>query len=208
MNVAIFDSGAGNVLSLQRAFEAEGATVEVEPNAYLLLTADALVLPGGGVFAAAAKQLERARTILRSALDDGFPALGIGVGMQLLFDRSADQEGTGIGVIPGEVRRLRTRRVPHLGWNTVEAMPDDPLFTAIAAFSAYFANSCIGVPVDGGDEVAWTLHEHVRFAAAVRRANVWGVQFHPEKSGAAGLRLLRNFLAHAAAARATRRRRR
>jgi glutamine amidotransferase len=114
--------------------------------------------------------------------------------MQLLFERSEEGDGSGLSVIAGNIRKLRGRRVPHMGWNDVEMM-DDPLFADIPELMAYYANSYIAVPSDQSEVIGWSRYGSERFAAAVRRDNVWGVQFHPEKSGRPGLRLLHNFLA-------------
>jgi glutamine amidotransferase len=116
--------------------------------------------------------------------------------MQLLFEASEEGAGNGIGVLGGTIRRLHGRRVPHMGWNDVDMM-DDPLFAGMDRFIAYYANSFIAVPADESDVIAWTRYGGQRFPAAVRRDSVWGVQFHPEKSGAPGLELLRNFVAQA-----------
>jgi glutamine amidotransferase len=158
------------------------------------LSADAIVLPGVGNFGAAAARLAPARDSLRAALEDGTPCLGICLGMQLLFDASEEAGGRGIGAIPGHVRRLLAARVPHMGWNGVEAA-GDPLFEDTGDLVAYYANSFVCEPEDPDTVIAWTEYDGERWPAAVRRGRTLGVQFHPEKSGAPGLRLLRNFLA-------------
>ena len=120
-----------------------------------------------------------------------FRSLGICLGMQLLFDASEEGEGEGLGVFPGRVTRLRSRRVPHIGWNGVEQgapLPQAPLDTV------YYAHSFACRAEQLGSVVGWTTHEEDRFPAAVRRGKVLGVQFHPEKSSAAGVRFVRAFL--------------
>jgi len=193
VKIVVFDSRVGNLHSLAKALEAGGATVRIEPDPARLLDGDALVLPGVGSFGAAAARLAPAAADLRAALLDGFPALGICLGMQLLTEASDEGPGAGLGVVPGRVRRLRAPRVPHMGWNAVDAGAD-PLFDGTTPLVAYYANSYVVEPADPRSVIAWTEYEGERFPAAVRARNAWGVQFHPEKSGAPGLRLIRNFL--------------
>ncbi|MGH7507445.1 MAG: imidazole glycerol phosphate synthase subunit HisH [Longimicrobiales bacterium] len=198
MDVALFDYGTGNLHSLTKAIERAGHRVHIESEADRILKADALVLPGVGAFGAAAALLGPAASRIRAALDRGFPCLGICLGMQLLFDTSDEGGGTGLGAIPGKVRRLRARRVPHMGWNAVEPADSDPLFDRTREPVVYFANSYVAEPEDPETIIAWTTYGDDRFPAAVRRFRTWGVQFHPEKSDVAGLRILSNFLAQAA----------
>jgi len=194
VNVALFDYGAGNLHSLGKALEAEGARVTVTADWDQALALDALVLPGVGAFGAAAAALPRDRSPIRRALEGGLPCLGICLGMQLLFDTSEESAGDGIGLVPGRVRRLRATVVPQMGWNDVETS-DDPLFGAVDPLVAYFANSFVCEPADPGDAIAWSEYEGIRFAAAVRSRRTWGVQFHPEKSSERGRRLLANWTA-------------
>lgn len=193
MNVVLFDTRVGNLHSLAKALEAGGARVRIEPDPARLLDGDALVLPGVGSFGAAAARLAPAADRLRDALLDGFPSLGICLGMQLLADASDEGPGAALGVVPGRVRRLRATRVPHMGWNAVEGRAD-LLFDGTGPLVVYYANSFVVEPADPGHVIGWTSYEGERFPAAIRAANTWGVQFHPEKSGAPGLRLIRNFL--------------
>jgi imidazole glycerol-phosphate synthase subunit HisH len=194
MKVALADFGTGNLHSLARALEAGGADVAVTRDSAGLLDADAIVLPGVGAFGAAAHWLAATGDALRTAVRRGRPCLGICLGMQLLFDSSEEGPGTGLGVMAGRVRRLRAPRLPHMGWNEVD-MAGDPLFHGLDELVVYYANSYIAEPSRGSDVIAWTRYGDDRFPAAVRRDSVWGVQFHPEKSGTAGLALIRNFLA-------------
>jgi glutamine amidotransferase len=196
MKIALFDTRVGNLHSLAKALEAGGAEVRIEPDPTKLLDADALVIPGVGAFDAAAERLASAAPELRAALRDGFPALGICLGLQLLFESSEEGTQRGLAVLPGRVRRLRARRVPHMGWNAVEA-GDDPIFRGADDLVAYYAHSFVAEPADPACVVAWTEYEGDRFPAAVRCARAIGVQFHPEKSGEAGLRVIRNFLEEA-----------
>jgi imidazole glycerol-phosphate synthase subunit HisH len=180
MDIALLDYGTGNLHSLAKALEAGGATVRLETDPAAALAADALVLPGVGSFAAAVDRIADAADSVRDALAAGMPCLGICLGMQLLYGASDEGSGAGLGVLDGRVRRLAAPRVPHMGWNA--ALPvGDPLFDGADAPLVYYAN-------------AWTDYAGDRFPAAVRRGATWGVQFHPEKSGGAGLRILANWL--------------
>jgi glutamine amidotransferase len=193
MRVAVLDYGVGNLHSLTKALEVAGARVQVVREGRAALFADALVLPGVGAFGSAASVLGEWAGELRAALASGFPCLGICLGMQLLFDESEEGEGRGLGAIPGGVVRLRAPVVPHMGWNRVEC-EGDPLFGAAESLVAYFAHSFVCEPRDPACVSAWVEYGGVRFTAAVRSGNVFGVQFHPEKSSRAGLELLRRFL--------------
>jgi glutamine amidotransferase len=197
VNVALFDYGVGNLHSLGKALQAEGAAVSVTDDWERALAGDALVLPGVGSFGAAAASLPEDLNAIREALAHGFPCLGICLGMQLLFEKSEEAEGRGIGALAGRVRRLRAPVVPQMGWNDVEVAEEDPLLLGLDDLVAYYANSFVCEPADTAQVVAWSEYEEERFAAVVRRARTWGVQFHPEKSSTAGRTLLRNFLSEA-----------
>jgi glutamine amidotransferase len=194
MNVTIFDYGAGNLHSLAKALEGSGVQVRVEPDPALAVETDVLVLPGVGAFGSAVERLAPGRDAMRAAILGGLPTIGICLGMQLLFDGSEEGGGRGLEVIPGQVTRLRAVRVPQIGWNSVEAVADDPLFGESRLRMAYYANSYVCRPVDPGVVSAWTEHEGDRFAAAVRVGRAVGVQFHPEKSSTGGVQFLRAFL--------------
>lgn len=198
VDVAILDYGCGNLHSLAKALRCGGAEPRIVDDAAAATTARAVVLPGVGAFGAAAERLGPGSEALRDALARGLPCLGICLGMQLLFGTSDEGEGGGLAALAGNVRRLRASRLPHMGWNDVVPERRDPLLAGVEPLVAYFAHSFAAAPADAGDVVAWTTHDGDRFPAVVRRGNAWGVQFHPEKSGVAGLRLLRNFLELAA----------
>lgn len=193
MRVTVFDYGAGNLHSLVKALEGPARTIHVESNPVAAVDTDVLVLPGVGAFASAAARLAPGLTAMRNALNAGLPCIGICLGMQLLFDRSAEGAGRGLGVIPGGVRRLSARRVPQIGWNFIDDSTDR-LFGPPALHTVYYANSYVCTPQDPGSVVAWTTHERDRFPAVVRTHRVLGVQFHPEKSSAPGVRMLHDFL--------------
>lgn len=183
--IAVFDYGAGNLHSLLKAIAREDRNISVETDLSAAIRTDLLVLPGVGAFGPAAQAMQSARSSLASALEDGFPCLGICLGMQLLFDASEEGPGEGIGFIAGDVTRLRTQTVPHMGWNDIEwragfAAQSNQLQTA------YFANAYICQPEDESAVLASTIHQDTTFASVVRRANTVGVQFHPEKSSSDG----------------------
>lgn len=184
--LAIFDYGAGNLHSLLKAISNDNRQISVETDIRAATKADVLVLPGVGAFGAAADAMRDQQCYLRSALSDGLPCLGICLGMQLLFDASEEADGKGIGLIAGEVTRLRTSKVPHMGWNDVEWRDTEARERNGQLQTAYFANAFVCEPDDESSILAWTTHEDARFASVVRRANTIGVQFHPEKSSSAG----------------------
>jgi glutamine amidotransferase len=195
MDVAILDYGTGNLHSLAKGLHAGGASVRIVEEIGDGLEARALVLPGVGAFGAAAGRLERSAEAIRRAVDRGLPLLGICLGMQLLFESSEEGPGAGLGLLRGHVRRLHAPIVPHMGWNDVTPGGPDPLFPDGEALVGYYAHSFATDPALPAEVTAWTEYGADRFPAAVRRGSACGVQFHPEKSGAAGLRLLRRFLA-------------
>ena len=186
MRVTLFDYGAGNLHSLAKALVVDDAEVRITADPRAALDTDVLVLPGVGGFGPAAERLAPGREEMASALERGLPAVGVCLGMQLLFDRSDEGPGRGLGYFPGRVTRLDARRVPHMGWNQVDG--------TLALDAAYFAHSYVCRADDPGDVVGWTTHEGDRFPSAVRRGRVLGVQFHPEKSSRPGLGVLRRFV--------------
>jgi len=192
--LAIFDYGAGNLHSLVKAISTDDRVISIETDLRTAMKADLLVLPGVGAFGAAANGMRNAQADLGSALGDGLPCLGICLGMQLLFDASEESPGRGIGFIPGKVTRLRTSKVPHMGWNDVEwrgtgdgeARAIRNGQAASTLDTAYFANAYVCEPDVESPVLAWTTHEDAKFASVVRSANTVGVQFHPEKSSRTG----------------------
>ncbi|GAC1318488.1 MAG: imidazole glycerol phosphate synthase subunit HisH [Chloroflexota bacterium] len=193
MRIAIFDYGAGNLHSLAKALAGPRTDIVVTEDIRRALDADGLVLPGVGAFTPAAEKLAPAMRDVREALALGLPCLGICLGMQLLFNGSEEGPGEGIGLIPGQVARVAATRVPHIGWNSVEGL-HDPLFTMAPIELAYFAHSYVCYPQSEASIVAWTVHEGIRFPSAVRVGETVGVQFHPEKSSAPGVRFIRAFV--------------
>jgi glutamine amidotransferase len=196
--ITIFDYGAGNLHSLAKVLAFDGAEVRLESSQGAALETDVLVLPGVGAFTNAAERLAPAREAMRAAIADGLPTLGICLGMQLLFDESEEGGGAGLGVVPGVVRRLHSRRVPQIGWNEVVPSEASSAATPMPRM-AYFANSYVCVPREERVVTAWTTHDGDRFAAAVGIANTVGVQFHPEKSSESGVRFVRDTVRELAA---------
>ena len=194
MRVTLFDYGAGNLHSLLKALDAPDIELSVVTDPHLATKTDVLVLPGVGAFGAAVERLAPGHASMRAAILDGLPTIGICLGMQLLFDQSDEGEGRGLGVIPGRVTRLQAIRVPQIGWNTVEPAGAADLLAAAPLPMVYYANSFVCRPIDEGVVTAWSQHEDDRFPAIVRAGQTVGVQFHPEKSSAPGLRFLRAFL--------------
>ena len=195
--IAVLDYGAGNLRSAQRALERAGATVTVTDDAIAARSADALVVPGVGHFGQCVRQFVAAG--LRELVDDWVaaarPLLGICVGMQIMYpssDESPDEAG--LGLLPGSVRRLPASvTVPHMGWNTVAPVRDDTLLDGLAGEHLYFVHSFAAVPSDP-DHVVATCAYGPGFPAVVRVGSVVGTQFHPEKSGDVGARLLANWV--------------
>lgn len=189
MRIAILDYGAGNLHSLAKALAPLARDVRCETEALRCLDADLLVLPGVGSFTQAASHLAPTRHVLRAAITDGLPVLGICLGMQLFFDASDEGPGAGLGIVPGRVTRLCATRVPQMGWNALDDVTD-PALASAGLTLAYYANSFACRPDDVSTVGAWSTHDEDRFPAMVRAGRAVGVQFHPEKSSGAGLRLL------------------
>ncbi len=202
--VALVDYGAGNLRSVAKALERSGLAVEVTSDADAVVRADAVVLPGVGAFAAAAANL-RAKGLdaaVRAAIDSGKPYLGLCLGLQLLFEDS-DEHGLSAGLrwLEGHVRRFpeqagdKPLRVPHIGWNEVRWQGGHPMRKALPERDIYyFVHGWRALPARAEDQVG-SCDYGGPFAAAVARDNVFAVQFHPEKSQAAGKRLLDAFAA-------------
>ena len=192
MKISIMDYGVGNLHSISKGLERAGANVQMVEDPEELLEAECIVFPGVGAFGAAMEVLRPVLPALRKKVKDGTPTLGICLGMQILFEKSEESKGEGVAVIKGTVRRLRRGRIPQMGWN--EVVPKgDKLFEGVPDGSQfYFANSYICLPAEDVT-IADTVYG-MRFASAVRKGAILGVQFHPEKSGPPGLRLLGNFV--------------
>ena len=195
--VAIIDYGVGNLRSVEKAFGVTGCAAVVSSDERVLYGADRLVLPGVGAFAACMNALtERGfDELVRERVAESIPLLGVCVGMQMLFEESEEFGTTrGLGLLPGRVRRFSEDLVvPHVGWNRIRQRVAHPLFEGIedAAFF-YFVHS-YAAPLDSGVTIGEADHG-VGFAAAVAKASLFATQFHPEKSGDAGLALYESFV--------------
>jgi imidazole glycerol-phosphate synthase subunit HisH len=197
--IAVADLGSGNLRSVAKALTAVGAEVIVSADPDVVARADKLVVPGQGAFGACAAGLDRDGGALRQAvhafIEAGRPFFGICIGMQLLFGSSEENpEAPGLGILPGRVRRFADHpglKIPHMGWNRTRRGPAAGDGVAEGAFF-YFVHSYYPEPARVED-VALTTDYGAPFCAAVARDNVFGTQFHPEKSQGAGLALLRRF---------------
>lgn len=200
VRVAVLDYEAGNVRSAQRGFERAGAEARVTTSADEAGAADALVIPGVGNFATCLARLRESGMVdlLADWIEADRPVFGICVGMQLLYRRSDEGDVDGLGLLPGEVRRLPVGAiVPHMGWDVVSAVPGavDPVLEGVAGERTYFVHSYYAQPDDPGHVLGTCSYGGVDFPCVVREGRVVGTQFHPEKSGPVGARLLENWLA-------------
>jgi glutamine amidotransferase len=196
--IAILDYGMGNLRSVEKALERVGAEVEITADASQAVEADGLILPGVGAFPRAMRRLGELGLdrVVRERAAAGVPVLGICLGFQLVFDSSAEHGGAeGLGLVAGEVTGLEAPglKLPHIGWEPVRLERDSGLFAGIETETPfYFVHTFAPRPADAADVVATAGHGE-RFACAIERPPLYGVQFHPEKSSAAGLKLLENF---------------
>jgi glutamine amidotransferase len=198
VEIAVVDYGMGNRRSVEKAFEQIGASVAVTSDAERLRAAAGLVLPGVGAFPRGMSNLRQLGLdeLLRECLKRGTPVLGICLGMQLAFDRSTERGGAaGLGLISGEVRELErgALKLPHIGWNEVSFTSKSPFTDGLPMRCAFYhIHSFAPIPAEPGDVLGTAVYG-APFASVVARGGFYGVQFHPEKSSAAGLRLLANF---------------
>lgn len=195
--IVIVDYGLGNLRSVSKALEKAGGTVEITGNIEDIRSADGIVLPGVGAFHEGMARLSDLKTALLDA-QDSVPILGICLGMQMLMEYS-EEHGlhAGLGLIPGTVRRFTASqgyKIPHMGWNQVSfSRTDDPLYAGISEGTYfYFVHSYWA---DTPDQYRATITDYIHpFASSIRNGSTWGTQFHPEKSGEAGLQILQNFI--------------
>ncbi len=192
--VLIVDYGVGNLLSLKFALEKTGLTTKISAPTPKLKDADAIALPGVGNFTAAVKALEPVKQGLVEAVESGTPILGICLGMQLYFEASEEGPGKGLALFKGKNIRLTGKvKIPHMGWNTLKKVKENVLFEGVKDDAyVYFVHSLFPVPQD--NEIICTQTEHGQiFTSAIAWKNIYGTQFHPEKSGEVGLQILNNF---------------
>jgi imidazole glycerol-phosphate synthase subunit HisH len=198
LNVAVVDYDAGNTLSVTRALEKVGAKVDLTADPERVARADAVVLPGVGAFGDCMRKLaERGMDeACREAYAGGKSFLGVCVGLQVLFEGSEESPGAaGLGILPGKVVRFEAGelKVPHIGWNQLDAARPHPVLEGLDGEAFYFVHSYYPDPARE-DDLLGTAEYGARFCAAAGRENLAAVQFHPEKSSRAGLRLYENFL--------------
>ncbi|MDR0508869.1 MAG: imidazole glycerol phosphate synthase subunit HisH [Candidatus Methanoplasma sp.] len=193
--MTIADYGVGNLHSVKKAFEKNGAAVSIAADMRDLLNSDCIVFPGVGAFDSTMGKLLPYKEDIRERLLSGVPALGICIGAQILFDSSEEGSSEGIGAFSGKIIKLSAERVPHMGWNTVST--SDPLMDGISRRQFYFAHSYRGSADDPSCIIGTTEYEGETFPSFFRTANTYGTQFHPEKSSGSGLELIKNFIAFA-----------
>lgn len=206
--VHVIDYGFGNLFGLKKAFAYAGANVSLSEHPEDMSGAHALVLPGVGAFGDGMAELEKRglKDVVLDAVKGGTPLLGICLGMQFLFDKSHEfGEHAGLGIISGEVKKISVTdepfcKIPHIGWNALLPPRDGAdfegkLLKGIKPESqVYFVHSYAGYPIDSIDIIAHTRYCKSSIPAVVEKENAYGVQFHPEKSGEVGIRILKNFL--------------
>ena len=198
--IVVVDYGAANLLSITRALEAAGASITISGDPHSIAAAEGVVLPGVGAAGSAMDALRAsgADQALRDVAADGRPLLGVCLGMQLFFERLAEDSATGLGLLRGASPLLSPgQKIPHMGWNSLSWTPGAPgtdLFAGLEPGAyVYFVHSYHCVPDDPSCTIAQTEYGEP-ICAAVAQGRIWGVQFHPEKSGAAGRQMLANWL--------------
>ncbi len=197
MAIAILDYGSGNLRSALRAFEQSGRDVVLTSDYSVALEADGLVVPGVGAFGACMQGLKSVRgdELVRERAEKGRPTIGICVGMQIFFARGVEH-GThdGVGIWPVTVEKLEAKVLPHMGWNTVDVAPGSQLFKGVEGESFYFVHSyAVRENMENNSLQTWTDYDQ-RFLAAIEDGVISATQFHPEKSGDAGLHLIKNWV--------------
>lgn len=195
--IAILDYGSGNLRSALRAFEYSGKEVVLTSDYSVALEAEGLVVPGVGAFGACMQGLQSVKgdQLVRERAEKSRPTIGICVGMQILFGLGLEHgEHKGVGIWSSHVEKLEAKVLPHMGWNTVDVAPGSQLFKGVEGESFYFVHSYAVVDsVEGGALQSWTEYDS-RFLAAIEDGAISATQFHPEKSGDAGLQLIKNWV--------------
>ena len=195
--IAIIDYSAGNLRSVKRALDFLGIENEITNSPEKVAAADAVVVPGVGAAGTAMRNLEKTglAEAIRKNIEAGKPYLGICLGLQILFEKSSEDDSKCLGILAGEVVKFSSDevKIPHIGWNPVEFKIAPRILDGIERDTPfYFAHSFFGIPRDENLTKATTTHGET-FPAVIQKENIFGVQFHPEKSGEAGLRVLKNF---------------
>lgn len=202
--LALIDYDTGNLHSACKGLEVAGATVEIISDPSGLASFDGLVLPGDGAFDPAIQELRRRGFAdpLQQAIAQGTPFLGICIGLQLLFDRSEEGQDAGLGIVPGHVARFQVEpglTIPHMGWNQLQFTQQSAILWQGIELDpwVYFVHAYHGIPTDPTWIAATVRHGNQTVVAAVARDQVMATQFHPEKSGLVGLKMLQNFVQYA-----------
>ncbi|GAB4307077.1 MAG: imidazole glycerol phosphate synthase subunit HisH [Methanobacteriaceae archaeon] len=195
--ITIIDYGTGNLKSIRNGFLKVGEKVKITNNILEIKKADSIVLPGVGAFGLAMKNLKEFEEVIHQHIMDGKPFLGVCLGLQLLFTKSHESKGVkGLDIFKGEVVRLpKGMKIPHMGWNKLNINSNCPLFRGIGNEYVYFVHSYYVKP-ENTDIIAATVDYGIELTAAVCQDNVFATQFHPEKSGEIGLKILRNFISY------------
>jgi len=189
--IAIIDLGIGNLSNVKKAVNGI-----ITDRAKDIEKADKIILPGVGAFSAVMEKLNPLRSVIIDSINRGKPFLGICLGLQLMFESSEEGKGKGLGIFKGEAVKFKNVRVPHIGWNSIIKVKESKILKGVKNGEYfYFVHSYFVRPEDSEIVVAETEHQGFCFASVVEKDNVFGVQFHPEKSGEAGKRILENFKA-------------
>ncbi|HIM82751.1 MAG TPA: imidazole glycerol phosphate synthase subunit HisH [Nitrososphaerales archaeon] len=195
IKIAILDYGVGNLFSIQTALEKIGVTTIVTSELDANLEYDGIILPGVGGWKHAVKRIQVNQRILNDYYENNKPILGVCLGMQLFFEKSAEGPGDGLGFFEGEIMFFSNNvKVPHIGWNTLKQNNKDRILDGVEDQSwAYFVHSLYPKPTDS-KIISTTTDYGIEFTSMVNKNNIFGTQFHPEKSGKAGARILENFV--------------
>jgi len=194
MKISIIDYGIGNLHSIRKALEKAGAKTELLADMKQIGSSECIVFPGVGAFGEAMKRLGPVEKTVCEMLEEGVPALGICLGMQILLDASEESPQRGLGFVRGKVVKLDADRIPQMGWNNVTFDQGEQVFKGVKSGTQfYYANSYVCLPEEDWT-IAETTYGRTAFPSGMRKKNVFGFQFHPEKSSRSGLRVLRNFV--------------
>lgn len=193
--IAILDYGVGNLFSIQTALNKLGVNTILTSKLNANLEYDGIILPGVGGWKHTVKKIEENRQILREWYDDNKPILGVCLGMQLFFQRSAEGPGKGLEFFEGEIKMLsKEMKIPHIGWNTLKKNNNNPLLEGVEDRSwVYFVHSLYPEPIDH-NIISTTTDYGIDFTSMIYDKKIFGTQFHPEKSGKAGAKILKNFV--------------
>lgn len=194
LKITLTDYGVGNLYSIKRSLENCGAEVTVTSDMSVLKDAECIVFPGVGAFDKTMERLEPYRSDVQKMAENGTPMLGICIGMQIMFEKSAEGTVPGLGIYKGEVIPVKAEVVPHMGWNEVTS--SDALMDGVPDNHFYFAHSYRAEPKDSGIVIGTTDYGE-KIPVFFREFNVYGTQFHPEKSSSAGMAFLKNFISFA-----------